>query len=130
LDDQPCEFPRVNDQFIGLPTRYGYAALQPESSLEGMAAFKGLIKYDLQTGRSHSYELKAHQYCGEAVFAPRPGAHAEDNGWLLTFAHDYAENRSELLVFDAQHLNAAPIARVIVPKRVPFGFHGLWVPEV
>ncbi len=130
LDDQSCEFPRVNDRLIGQPTRYGYAALQPESSLESIGAFEGLVKYDFRTGRSQQHTLKPHQYCGEGVFAPRPNGKSEDDGWLLTLAHDYNENRSELLLFDARHLNAAPLARVLLPKRVPFGFHGLWVPDL
>ena len=36
-------------------------------------------------------------------------------------------DRSELLVLDATNLGAKPVARVVLPQRVPFGFHGLWV---
>ncbi|MFX5494042.1 carotenoid oxygenase family protein [Acinetobacter baumannii] len=39
-----------------------------------------------------------------------------------------AENRSDLLVFDALDLARGPIASAAMPRRVPFGFHGNWVP--
>ena len=64
---------------------------------------------------------------GEAVFAPRPGGKAEDDGWLLTFVYDAGKDASELVVYDAQRMGG-PIARLAVPQRVPNGFHGLWVP--
>ena len=35
--------------------------------------------------------------------------------------------KSEVLVFNAQKLSTGPIARVLLPTRVPFGFHGLWI---
>ncbi|MFP6639260.1 MAG: carotenoid oxygenase family protein, partial [Myxococcota bacterium] len=37
--------------------------------------------------------------------------------------------RSELVVMDASNFQAPPIARVKLPQRVPFGFHGSWVPN-
>jgi carotenoid cleavage dioxygenase len=54
---------------------------------------------------------------------------AEDDGFLMTFVYDGERNASELLVLDAQDLSASPLARVLLPARVPFGFHGSWVPD-
>jgi carotenoid cleavage dioxygenase-like enzyme len=31
------------------------------------------------------------------------------------------------LVFDAPALASGPIARVKLPRRVPYGFHGWWL---
>ena len=63
------------------------------------------------------------------MFAPRPGAIAEDDGWLVTFVYDENSNSSELVVVNAQDVTAEPVARVIIPQRVPYGFHGTWVAE-
>jgi carotenoid cleavage dioxygenase len=30
---------------------------------------------------------------------------------------------------DATDVSAGPVARVILPRRVPAGFHGSWIPE-
>ncbi|HEY9667994.1 MAG TPA: carotenoid oxygenase family protein, partial [Coleofasciculaceae cyanobacterium] len=94
-----------------------------------MPLFDGLIKYDLSNGTSQTHEFGEGRYGGEAVFAPRPGATTEDDGWLMTFVHDEASGASELVVVDAQDVAAEPVARVIMPRRVPYGFHGAWVSE-
>jgi carotenoid cleavage dioxygenase len=38
-------------------------------------------------------------------------------------------NASDLVVLSAQDFTGAPVARVHLPVRVPFGFHGNWVPD-
>lgn len=124
LDDIPSEFPRVNEQLLGRPTRYGYTAQIAPSPIP---LFNGFIKYDLFTGGSQTHEFGRGRYGGEGVFVPRPGATAEDDGWLLTFVYDELEQRSELVVVMAQDITAEPVARIIIPNRVPYGFHGTWI---
>ncbi|MBE8999627.1 carotenoid oxygenase family protein [Nostoc sp. LEGE 12447] len=126
LDDVASEFPRVNENLLGRQTRYGYSNKMANSSLP---LFEGIIKYDLNSGNSQTHEFGQGRYGGEAVFAPRPGAIAEDDGWLVTFVHDENSNTSELVVVNAQDLTAEPVARVIIPQRVPYGFHGAWVAQ-
>ncbi len=36
---------------------------------------------------------------------------------------------SELLVLDATDPAGAPVARVTLPRGVPVGFHGSWIPD-
>ncbi|MEJ6480563.1 carotenoid oxygenase family protein [Nostoc punctiforme UO1] len=124
LDDVASEFPRVNENLLGRQTRYGYSNKMANSSLP---LFEGIIKYDLNSGNSQTHEFGQGRYGGEAVFAPRPGAIAEDDGWLVTFVHDENSNTSELVVVNAQDVTAEAVARVIIPQRVPYGFHGTWV---
>ncbi len=126
LDDVPAEFPRVNEQLLGRPMRYGYAAKFVPSS---MPLVDGLIKYDFSSDSSQTQEFGAGRYGGEAVFVPRPGSTAEDDGWLVTFVYDTSEDTSELVVVNAQDVTAEPVARVLIPQRVPYGFHGAWVSE-
>ncbi len=125
LDDVPAEFPRVNERFLGRKTRYGYAAKMTKSSVPLM---DGLIKYDFSSGKSQTHQFGAGCYGGEAVFVPRPGATDEDDGWLMTFVYDAGKETSELVIVNAQDLSNTPVARVLIPQRVPFGFHGTWIP--
>lgn len=74
-------------------------------------------------------KLPARAYCGEAVFVPRAQAAGEDDGYLVTFEHSYATGASSLVVYDAKTMSPAPVCRVAVPRRVPWGFHALWVPR-
>lgn len=126
LDDVPSEFPRVNEEFVGRKTQYGYSARMTPGNLP---VFDGLIKYDLNTGKSETHEFGLGRYGGEAVFAPRLNASSEDDGWLVTYVYDENTQTSELVVVDAQDLSGETIARVILPQRVPYGFHGAWVTE-
>jgi carotenoid cleavage dioxygenase len=126
LDERASEFPRVNEQLLGRPMQYGYTAL---FCAPPMPLINGLIKYDFSNGNSQIHEFGAGRYGGEAVFVPRPGATAEDDGWLITFVYDEESGTSELVVVNAQDVTATPVARVIVPQRVPYGFHGAWVCE-
>lgn len=126
LDDVSGEFPRVNENLLGQKTRYGYIAQWGDSS---QPLFDGLIKYDFSNGTSESHEFGEGRYGGEAIFAPRPNATAEDDGWLVTFVHDEAADTSELVVINAQDVSSEPVARVLIPQRVPYGFHAAWVSE-
>jgi carotenoid cleavage dioxygenase-like enzyme len=119
LDDVPTEFPRVNENFLGRQTRYGYALKMGE----------GLIKYDFSNGKSQTHDFGRDRYGGEAVFVPFPNGTSEDEGWLITFVYDSQEDTSELVIVNAQDVNAKPVARVLIPQRVPYGFHGAWVSE-
>jgi carotenoid cleavage dioxygenase len=123
LDEVQSEFPRINDAFMGRKNRYGYAG-----RISGQDGFDGALKYDLETGRSWAYGLGPGRVSGEWVFAPRDGATAEDDGYLLSFVFDRAENRSELVILRAQDITQGPVARVLLPVRVPYGFHGIWLP--
>jgi carotenoid cleavage dioxygenase len=126
LDDVAAEFPRVNENFLGQQTRYGYAGKIANNPLP---LFDGVIKYDLSNGKSQTHDFGEGRYGGEAVFAPRPGATTEDDGWLITFVYDESSDTSELVVVNAQDVTSEPVARVIIPQRVPYGFHGTWISE-
>jgi carotenoid cleavage dioxygenase len=60
---------------------------------------------------------------------PRTDAAAEDDGWLMSYVYDATTDRSDVVVLHAQDLAAGPVATVHLPQRVPFGFHGNWVPD-
>ncbi|WP_336884935.1 carotenoid oxygenase family protein [Nostoc punctiforme] len=38
--------------------------------------------------------------------------------------------QSELLIIEAQNFISEPVARVIMPGRVPYGFHATWISSV
>jgi len=121
LDDRPADFPRVADECVGRKHRFGYM-----TGLASMDEFGGhLLKYDLERGKSESWECGKGKGAGEPVFA-RAGR-GEDEGYVLTFVYDAARDASDLVVIDAQNFAKGPIARVHLPRRVPYGFHGSWI---
>jgi carotenoid cleavage dioxygenase len=64
----------------------------------------------------------------EGVFVPRDVDADEGDGWLLAFVHDAGRDAADVVVLDAEDFTAPPVATVHLPVRVPFGFHGNWVP--
>ena len=127
LDDRVIEFPRCDDRRVGLPNRYGYAV----DTGRGADANSGtaLIKYDLRTGRSSSHDFGAHRIPGEGVFVPASSGAGEDEGWVLTYVYDGGRDVSDLVILDAADFGAKPVATIALPRRVPFGFHGSWIPD-
>lgn len=123
LDDLPGEFPRMDDRRAGLPNRHG--AYMGNARGEGLDT---LVWCDLAQGGRARFAVPAGDALSEAVFVPRHAAAEEGDGWLLTVAWRAAEGRSELLVLDSQEVAAGPVAAILLPGRVPHGFHGAWVP--
>ena len=64
----------------------------------------------------------------EFVFVPRNKSSAEDDGWILSLWYDPTVDRSELVIQDARDFSGETAARVKLNHRVPYGFHGNWVP--
>jgi carotenoid cleavage dioxygenase len=127
LDDVFVEFPRTDNRRLGRPTRYSY---NPRLARIGTINFDGLIKHDMQTGRTTSYSCPPGLYCGETTFAPRAGAAAtaaEDDGYIVSFVCDQAGEQAQLFILDAQNVEAGPVGRVQIPGRVPVGYHTWWV---
>ncbi|PWS34853.1 carotenoid oxygenase [Falsiroseomonas bella] len=124
LDETPAEFPRFDECRTGLRNRFGAYAV----SSGGGVVFDGLAWRDLQAKRADRFALPPGDGLSEPVFVPRAPDAPEGDGWLLTVAWRAEHRRSELLVLDTQHIGAGPVARIPLPHRVPFGFHGNWVP--
>ena len=124
LDDDNTEFPTMNMAMLGRPTRFAYAMrISPEPTL----LFDGIVKYDTASGAQDRHWFGPGRWGSEAPFAARPGAVGEDDGYLVSFVHDENSDRSEVVVLDAADLAAGPVARVLLPARVPLGFHAAWV---
>ena len=60
--------------------------------------------------------------------AADPGA-VEDDGWVMSYVYDASTDRSDVVILDAQDFTGEPVATIHLPVRVPFGFHGSWVPD-
>lgn len=125
LDDRNAEFPTFDRRTIGRRTRYSYNVI---IGSEPTVFFDGVVKYDLESGKSDALVFGPGRRGSESPFAPRVGATAEDDGYVLSIVHDEREDRTELWILDAKEVSRGPVARLRVPQRVPLGFHALFVP--
>ncbi len=92
--------------------------------------FSGIAHIDLATGHRATYDFGLGDGAAEPVFVPRSADAPEGDGWVIATVYRAAENRSDLVIFDAQDIPAGPIATAQLPRRVPFGFHGNWRPAI
>jgi len=121
IDDRPQEFPRVDPRVECHRHRYGYAV-----GFEFERGPGGLLKHDLVTGETLLHDVGPGGAASEGVFVP--AGDGEDEGYVLSVVYDGNTDKSHLRIIDAQDFAAPPVARVQLPVRVPFGFHGNWVP--
>jgi len=122
--DRPGELPNRDPRHVGRRNRYDY--LVEVRGGGGAPDFGGVIKRDHRTGRRTRWSPPEPVHSGEWLFVPT--ASDEDAGYLLTFVYDDRTERSHLAVLDATDVTRGPVARVELPQRVPYGFHGTWVP--
>jgi carotenoid cleavage dioxygenase len=122
----PQDFPRVNDDLVGYPSRYGHASAMLQRS--DIGGFDAVVQYDLATGDRTVKHLRPGTTTGEAVFAANPEGTDERDGWVLTYEIDGATGATDLLVLDGHDITAE-VARVHLPRRIPMGFHGNWLPR-
>lgn len=127
LDDRAIEFPRINDNLAGARHDIVYS-VETGTDLASQR-YTGLRKYDLKSGNSTVHDFKV-GLPSEFVHVAGEGATGEDDGWLIGFVYDRARDASDLMILDAQTMESKPVARIQLPKRVPQGFHGNWMPGV
>ena len=127
-DTLNSEFPVINMAWQGLPTQHSYHMVFPYGGKEEVR-FTGIAKVNHRTGAFVHVSAGPQAFYNEPGFAPRDGATAEDDGYLVTIGWNPQRARSEVLVFDARdgEFGRGPIARVMLPRRVPHGFHATFV---
>lgn len=104
-----------------------------------MPKIAGVVKIDLSLSGSRSGDCTVATrlyppgcYGGEPFFVakePDNPAAEEDDGYLVSYIHDENTNESKFIVMDTKSPNLEIVAAVKLPGRVPYGFHGTFVPS-
>ena len=125
LDDHRGEFPRINDDYGTRDYRFAYTA----HWWGDRAATGPAYKHDVRSARTEVHDFGPGCASMEPIFVPRPGGSGEDDGYVLAYVFNGQRNASDVVILAAQDFAGAPLAVVELPVRVPFGFHGAWVPD-
>ena len=126
LDDHNTEFPSINLEYLGKPSKYSYNMKLAETPT---LLFDGINKYQTDNGSYEDYLFGPGLWGSEAPFAPRLNATSEDDGYLLSFVRGGPDDISEVQILDAQNISQGPVARIRTPHPVPIGFHATWVAQ-
>ncbi len=126
---------KVDPRVLTLQTRYLYAPFVDEARLPtdpsklpaGTPArlTNTYGRFDLRTQQVERYFAGPAHSLQECTFVPRDTG-IEGDGYLIGVCTNYAEQRAELVIADAQRLGEGDVARVILPFRISAQVHGTW----
>nr|CAB07784.1 hypothetical protein [Malus domestica] len=132
ISTRNLDFAVINPAYLGRKNKYVYAA-------EGdpMPKISGVVKLDVSNVEHKECIVASRMfgpgcYGGEPFFVAREPENPEadeDNGFLVSYVHDEKAGESRFLVMDAKSPQLDIVAAVRMPRRVPYGFHGLFVRE-
>lgn len=124
------EFPIINSAYQGRKNTFTYNVIFPYGGKEE-PRYPGLVKYNIATGGYIAYSEGPQFFYNEPGFAPRDNPQSEDDGYLVSIVWNPNESRSEIQIFDAKNARLAegPVARILLPRRVPHGFHATFVSQ-
>ena len=129
VDPSPQEFPRIDERRFGQSYRYAYTVSVPPDGNPQLTGATRLYKHDLETGLRLVHEFGDAHLPGEFVFVPVAPDAEEDQGWLIGFVINTADETTDFMILDARNFAAAPVAAIRLPHRIPPGFHGNWFPH-
>lgn len=124
------DFPRVRDDGIGRDVRYGFSGVMLEGG-DPEFNFVGVAKWDMKAGRLDSvFNFPEGVVGGEPVFMPRHGgANSDDDGYIGMFLWNPEAEESTFTIWDARTFSPTPVCELLVPRRVPIGFHAAFITE-
>lgn len=135
LSDTFSEFPRIDDRFTGMKSRYTWGLevdfkrpIDAVGGSAGGAPMNCLFLKDLETGAESHWWAGPTSTLQEPCFVPRSKDAPEGDGWIVQVCNRLDQHRSDLLVFDALDIEKGPVATVQVPIRLRFGLHGNFAP--
>lgn len=133
LTTVPGEFPRIDDRYAMQSYRHGYMLVMDGSRPFKFGRLSQLMNtlghIDLSTGKMRTWWCGDDSSLQEPAFIPKSPSAPEGDGYIVMLCNRLAEMRSDLLLFDAQHVDDGPMATCRLPLRVRSGLHGNWHAE-
>ncbi|KAJ9556285.1 hypothetical protein OSB04_010899 [Centaurea solstitialis] len=134
LSTQNLELPAINPAFIAVKNRYIYCGVG-----DPMPKISGVVKLDVSLSEVGQEEcVVACRMFGPGCFGGEPFFVAnepenpdadEDDGYVVSYVHNENTGDSRFVVMDAKSPTLKIVCEVKLPRRVPYGFHGLFVKE-
>jgi carotenoid cleavage dioxygenase-like enzyme len=118
------EFCNVRRDFYGRFARYGVAGILDSKTQDGL--FRGFIVWDMLDKKAIKVVHYANdEFGGEPVLLAKPNTTDSRDFYVGNFLYNSENGKSSFVLYDEEAL----VLRLDMPHRVPFGFHGKWIPE-
>ncbi|XP_073010113.1 9-cis-epoxycarotenoid dioxygenase NCED1, chloroplastic-like [Typha latifolia] len=125
------DFGVIHPGYLGRRNRYAYLGVG-----NPMPKISGVVKLDFsKAGKGDCVvarrDFGPNCFGGEPFFVPESDGDErdEDEGYVVSYVHDEVSGESRFVVMDARSPDLEIVAEVLLPQRVPYGFHGLFVTE-
>jgi carotenoid cleavage dioxygenase len=118
------EFPRIDERYATEPYRHGWML----GMGEGPGSRASIGHVDVSTGKYKVWQAGPNRTLQEPCFIPKSKTAGEGEGYIVQLQPHTDDGASDLLLFDAQHVDEGPMATIHIPLRMRFGLHGNWVP--
>jgi carotenoid cleavage dioxygenase-like enzyme len=118
------EFCNVRQDFYGRFARFGVAGISDAKTQDG--GFRGFIIWDMQEKKAAKVvHYEKDEVGGEPVLLAKPNSSDSRDFYVGTFIYNEATGKSTFVLYEEEKL----VARLNLQHRVPYGFHGKWIPE-
>lgn len=123
LDSANHEFPMTDPRVQLGQHKIGYFSVGGVGALNS-----GVKRMDMDSGQTQEFDFGADNvHVGEPVFVARDETSSTpDDGWLIAQCLDAKSERTFFAVFDANAVDAGPLAKIWLTHHVPMSFHGGW----
>ncbi len=119
--------PRQDDRYNTAHYRYGWLSC---NYTEGGQRGQGVARFDVQNKSYRLWKAPPGLNLSEICFAPRSANAPEGSGYVMAVGTWAQEgNRADLVILDAERVEAGPVATVRMPTRIVGQVHGWFVPE-
>ncbi len=84
-----------------------------------IGAFEAIARYDLVTGSKTVHQFAPGVTVSEPVFVADPDSRRKDdeeNGFIVTFAHESGNSAGRFVILDARQLDREPLAVIELPR--------------
>ncbi|WJX35791.1 hypothetical protein P8452_23739 [Trifolium repens] len=140
------DFPMINEKYVGIKHKYAYTQIVDpiaSSTTQDVPKYGGLAKLYFEESceglsmskrekdeaiRMEYHMFEKNTFCNGAAFVARDEGVEEDDGWIVTFVHNEDTNTSQVHIIDTKDFCGGTVAKIEMPCRVPYGFHGAFMP--
>ncbi len=119
------EFPTIDPRVSG--RRYSRIVMLTQGSKVEHGMLSEVSSFNLDRDRLDTFQYPDGVIPEEHLYVPSNDLAPEQGGWVVGTGLNYAAERMELRIFDADRLADGPLATAALPYALPMGLHAKFV---